>query len=475
MAKHLFPLGFFLCLAGCAVGPDFKAPPVAEMGAPSAWRATLPHAGSVAELNQWWAQFDDPALPQLIAAAERNSPSVAIAAARIRAARASTRIAVGAFLPAMTASGSEMKARTKTEVAGITTSDVDSTVKIGAADAGLEIDLFGGNRRSLEASRAQLGAAQSAWHDARASIAAEVANTYAAARAYQALLALYEEELASRKSTESLTALLIREGLAPSANALAVEAAVANSTSTLENQRGQYAQLLNGLVALTGVPVADIEQLLTTRAAQIPQIKAGFSVSLPANVVNQRPDVRAAEYQLAAASAEIGVAIADLLPSLTLAGTIGINAARARGVTSKTTTWSFGPALNVPVFLGGRGRARVEATRAGYDQALASYHGAVKNAVLEVENALVRVETVERRRAHVTAAAEKFRAYFDAINISYREGKSSLFELETARLQHVGGQQLRVSMELERAQAWVALYKAIGGGWHEPTAPAAIK
>lgn len=465
--QRLLPLGTLLFIAGCAVGPDLKSPTWEQLGAPSGWHATQPHSGSLTELSQWWAQFDDPALLSLLDAAERNSPSIAIASARIRAARASTRIATGSFLPAATASGSATKVRTKTKIAG-TSTDADSTVKIGAVDAAWELDVFGGSRRELESSRAQLGAAEAGWHDARASIAAEVANTYATARAYQALLALYEEEVASRQATEKLTTLLIGEGLAPSANALAVEAATANSISTLESQRGQYAQVINGLVALTTLGVPEIERLLAPPNTGIPQIKTGFSVSLPADVLKQRPDVRAAEYQLASASAQIGVAIADLLPSLTLVGSIGINSARTSGINNTTKTWSFGPAVNLPVFLGGRGRARVEATRAAYDQALASYHATVRNAVSEIENSLVRVDTVERRRGHVAKAAEKFHTYFDAINESYRAGKSSLFELETARLQNVGSQQLLVSVELERTQAWVALYKAVGGGWAEP-------
>lgn len=471
--KRFMPLGPLLLLTGCAVGPNFTTPPLSEMGAPAAWHATVPHAGNLAELSQWWGQFDDPVLRELVDDAQRNNPSLAISAARIRAARAAARIATGALLPVVTATGSDTQVRTKTEIPGSLT-DVDTTAQVGSFDAAWEIDLFGGARRELESSRAQLGATESAWHDARASIAAEVANTYAAARAAQLLLALYEEEAKSRQATESLTLLMIREGLAPSANALAVEAATATSISTVETQRSQYTQLLNALASLTGRDTAHIANLLATRSAGIPEVKTGFSVSLPANVLKQRPDVRAAEFQLASASAQIGVAIADLLPSLNLVGSIGINSSRTSGVDTTINTWSFGPAVSVPLFLGGRGRARLEATRAAYDQSLASYQAAVRNAVMEVENALTRVETVERRRAYAAKAAEKFHAYFEAINTSYREGKSSLFELETARLQNVGGQQLLVGVGLERVQAWVALYKAVGGGWSAPSSTSPV-
>lgn len=462
--NRIYLIGLILCLAGCAVGPDYKAPGPTEMGVPAGWRGTLPHAGNVVELARWWTQFEDPALTRMIEAAERNSPSVAMAVARVRAARASVSINRGSLLPVVSGSGSVIDTNTRTSLAGADTT-ADATTELASGDAAWEIDLFGGSRRSLEGSKARLGSAEAGWHDARITLAADVANAYATARAYQNLLSLYEQELASRQSTEKLTAIMIREGLAPSANALATEASTASSASTLENQRGLYARLLNGLVVLTGLTYGEVETILGPGTAAIPQIKADTSIALPVGLVVQRPDVRTSEYQLAAASADIGVAVADLLPSLTLVGSIGINSSRTSGTTLTTRTWSFGPSISVPLFMGGRAKARVEAMRAAYDLALAAYRATVQRAVQDIEDSLSRIDTVGRRRGHAEKAAQNFRAYFDSISESYRLGKSSLLELENARLQSLGSQQALLMVELERAQSWIALYKAAGGGW----------
>lgn len=467
--KRIYPVGFILCLAGCAVGPDYKAPSSSRIGVPAAWHATLPHTGDVVALSRWWTQFDDPALTRLIEAAEHTSPSVELAVARIRAARASVTISRGGLLPALSGSGSILRTDTKTSVGGSDTT-TDTTTKLASGDAAWEIDLFGGNRRSLEGSKARLSSTEAGWHDARISLAADVANAYVTARAYQGLLQLFEQELASRQSTEKLTAIMIREGLAPSANAYATEAATAASASALENQRGVYARLLNGLVVLTGLPYGEVETIVGSGAALIPQTKVGAGFALPVSIVAQRPDVRASEFQLAAASADIGVAVADLLPSLTLVGSIGINASRTSGATVTTRTWSYGPSLSVPLFMGGRAVARVEATRAAYDLALAAYRATVLRAVQDIEDSLSRVETVGRRREHAEKAAKNYAAYLAAISESYRLGKSSLLELELARLQSLGSQQSLITVELERAQAWIALYKAAGGGWETATA-----
>jgi len=457
-------------LCSCAVGPDYQPPAAAALGTPAVWHATLPHGGDVAALTQWWTRFDDPALTRLVEAAERNSPSIALAVGRVREARASVRSSRASLLPSVTGSGSVTRGKNLSSAP--TAGTEVSTVESGSADAAWELDLFGGNRRSLESSRARLTSAEADWHDARVTLAAEVADAYTTARQSQLLIALYEQEHASRQATERLTALKIREGLSASADALSTEASTASSASTWENQRGLHAQTVNKLVMLTGLPYADVETALGAPAS-IPQIKTSTHLGLPASVVSQRPDVRSAERLLAAASADIGVAIADRLPSLTLAGSIGLNTVRSGGTTGKTRTWSFGPSLNVPLFTGGAASAKVETARAGYDQALATYRNSVLTAVQEIEDALVRIDTVARRTVQAEKAASNYQAYFAAIEESYRAGKSSLLQLEDARRQSLTSQETLLSVQLEQAQSWIALYKAAGGGWSAAPAYAA--
>jgi NodT family efflux transporter outer membrane factor (OMF) lipoprotein len=439
------------------------------MGTPTSWHAALPHGGTIAGLTEWWKRFDDPTLTRLVEAAEQNSPTIALAVGRVREARAAVTSSRASLLPSLSGSGSITRGKNLSGGTGAAGGETLSTVKSASADAGWELDLFGGNRRSLQGSKARLSSAEADWHDARVTLAAEVANAYTTAREYQNLIALYNQEFASRQATEQLTALKIREGLAPRADALSVEASTASSASTLENQRGLYAQTLNQLVMLTGLTFAQIESALGAPAA-IPRIANTVELALPASTVSQRPDVRSTERQLAAASADVGVAIADALPSLSLAGSIGINTSRAGGQSTTLRTWSFGPSLNVPLFQGGANAAKIESARARYDQALAAYRSSVLTAVQEIEDALVRIDTVSRRRAYAEKAAGNYSSYFAAIEKSYREGKSSLLQQEDARRQSLSTQESLLAVHLEQAQSWVALYKAVGGGWE--TSPA---
>ena len=465
--RRLLASTLALAFAGCAVGPNYRLPDATTVGVPAGWHAKLPHAGDVTELTQWWRRFDDPVLTHLIATAEQNSPTLALAVGKVRAARASVESSRGALFPSLSGSGSVTRGKDQFAAApGLT------TTKSASADAAWELDLFGGNRRSLEVNKARLASAEADWHDARVTLAAEVADAYTLAREYQNLLSLYTEEFASRQATEQLTALKIREGLTASSDALSIEASTASSANTRESQKGLYAQQINLLVSLTGLSYAKIENAFGEQG-DIPQLRDAITLALPASIVSQRPDVRSSERQLAAASADIGVAIADRLPSLTLGGAIGINATRAGGSTTTQRTWSFGPSLSVPLFTGGRAAAKVESARASYDQALASYRSSVLTAVKEIEDALVRIDTIGQRAAFAEKATANYRAYFVALEESYRAGRSSLLELEDARRQSLASQETLFAVRLEQAQSWIALYKAAGGGWDNSPAIAA--
>lgn len=454
-----------LLLTSCAVGPDYRRPAETELGAPAAWRATLPHEGSVTALLEWWKNFEDPALLPLVMAAERNSPTLANALARVREARASVALNRASLWPTLTGTGSITRGKNIAKATGTSDGTANhAAVYAGSADASWELDLFGGKRRASQAARARFESADADWHDARVTLAAEVADTCMTARQYQNFVRLYEQELTSRRTSEQLVGRKIDEGLAPPTDALAMAASTAEAADRLESQRGLLAQTCNQLVMLTGLSYGQIEQILG-QPGPIPRANTSVALEMPAKAISQRPDVRSTESLLVAASSEIGVAIADALPSLSLAGSIGINSTRANGTSFDLRTWSFGPALNIPVFRAGANAARIEAARARYDQALATYRSSVLNSVREIEDALVRIDTAGRRLKHAQQAAESHAAYFVATERSYQEGRSSLLELETARRQSHAAHESLLSVELEQAHAAIALYKSLGGGW----------
>ncbi|WP_394787803.1 efflux transporter outer membrane subunit [Rhodoferax sp.] len=456
---HVFRWSFLgtlpLWLAACAVTP----PPaqVPALAAPQ-WQAPLPHQGQLGALSTWWQRLDDPLLVQLIDAAENVSPSVASAASRIQQARA-TSVAAGAAL-GPTLDGSVSASR-----------GVQSGVPLATSlQAGLqtswEIDVFGVNRIALDAAQSRQQGAQALWHDARVSVAAEVANQYIDVRSCELVRALTGEDAKSRRETARLSALSTRAGFtAPAQDALA-RASAAEANNRLVQQLAQCELSLKAMVALTGLPEADLKQKLAAAPMPAAEIALFSIASIPAEVLAQRPDIFSAERDVAAASFDVGNAQGQRFPKLGLSGNISAVRAYSEGVRSDLTTWSIGPlALSLPLFDGGVRRANIVAAQARYDEAAAVYRGKVRQAVREVEEALVNLRSTADRAADTQVAAEGYRASYTATQARYKAGVASLPELEDARRTSVAADTTVVSLQRERLLAWVALYRAAGGGW----------
>ncbi|BCM23764.1 efflux transporter outer membrane subunit [Methyloradius palustris] len=454
-------------LTACMVGPNYQKPAPEQVGIAEQWHAKLPHGGELKNLAQWWQQFNDPAMTSLIEQAEKNNPSIAKAVGSVREARANLRIQKANQLPTLDGNAGVTRAKSGTSFGGTTTGittsagNSEQTTQTASLDASWEIDLFGKIRRGVEASRANLASAEFSWDDARVSLAAEVANAYINLRQCEVLVNVYETELSSNLETDRLTNLKLKAGFVPPSDQMQTEAAIAESETKLETQKSNCAQYVNQLVALTSLPYADVEQQLTANVAQIPMPPADGVPAIPAVTISQRPDVAATERLLNAASANIGVAIAKRLPSISLTGAIGVTSISSQSY----NTWSFGPSLSLPIFDGGSGAANVEAARAKYDQALATYRSQVLTAVQEVENALVRVDSITRREVSAEKAEERYSRYFASIQQKYQLGAASLLELEQVRRTLLSSREQLAAAKLERSAAWVALYKAAGGGW----------
>ncbi len=482
LVRRAAPVLLALALAACAVGPDYRTPRLAGVEAPAGWHATLPHHGSRMMLARWWEQFHDTALTQLIEQAGADSPTLAQAVGRVREARASVSSSRAALLPQLKGSGSAVRQGGfggsqflgGAGGTGVSSTSVSPTLGLGtfttlaaSADASWELDLFGGKRRSLEGADARLEASLADWHDARVTLSAEVANTYLQQRECEALVAIGETTLASRRETLQLTERKFGAGFVAPADLAQAQATVADATNALESQRAQCEQGLDQLVTLTGLDHAALAALLAPGKGRMPAPPDAGAPDVPAQVLSQRPDVSSAERAVAGASADIGVAVASRLPSLTLAGSIGINTFQISGQSLTTKSWSFGPSASLPIFDGGSGAARVETARARYDQALAGYRAKVRQAVQEVEDALVRLDAASRRLDAATVADAQYTKVLEAASARYRLGAGSLLQLEDVRRTTLSASQALAAVQLERAQAWVALYKAVGGGWHD--------
>jgi NodT family efflux transporter outer membrane factor (OMF) lipoprotein len=262
-------------------------------------------------------------------------------------------------------------------------------VAAASLDALWELDLFGANRRTREAALARLDARVADWHGARVSLAAEVASAYANLRLCEALLTVYREDLASQRVVLDLTNRKVRSGFSAPADAALISAGAAEASNRARAQQGQCDLLVKSLVTLTAQPEPALRAQLAARRGQLPQPAALAVAEVPAQALSQRPDLAALERELAAASHEVGVAEADRYPAVRLSGSIGYAAFRALGVTGTGPTWSFGPALSLPIFDAGRRAAVAEGSAARFEELVADYRERASLAVQEVAVALV--------------------------------------------------------------------------------------
>ena len=281
-----------------------------------------------------------------------------------------------------------------------------------------------------------------------------------------------ERDAQSRGETARLSDLSERAGFTAPATAALARASAAEAQARASQQRMLCDVDVKTLVALTGWEEPALRTRLATPVAAAPDTLFAIA-TLPAQVLAQRPDVYNAEREVAAASAEVGSAQAQRYPRLSLSGSVGSAWVRASGVTTDLNTWTIGPlALSVPLFDGGRRAALTDAAQARYDEAATLYRAKVRQAVSEVEQALVRLQSTAERNASARTAAEGYRASFDATEARWRGGLASLVELEDARRTALAAENALVALQHERQAAWIALYRAAGGGWDGQTAVA---
>ncbi len=440
-------------LAGCAGAPPSQvAAPV-----PPAWQAPLPHNGSLTDLSQWWRQQGDPLLVRLIDAAQGASPTLAAAQARLAQSRAERVAAGAALVPSVDGAASVNRTSQQSTLPSGTTAQA-------ALQASWEIDLFGGARAARNAAEERLLGAQAGWHDARVAVAAEVANQYYSLRACEQLLEVARQDAASRADTARLTQLSADAGFQAPATAALARASAAEGRGRLTLQRSLCDLDVKTLVELTAIDEAPLRAQL---AASAPVPAPALTIAaLPAQVLSQRPDLYSAARDVAAASFDVGSAQAQRYPRLGLTGSIGVANFHSGGENTHLDTWTIGPlSLSVPLFDAGRRGANVDAARARYEAAVVTYRAKARQAVREVEQALVNLNSSTGRSGDAQVALEGYQASFRATGDRYKNGMGSLLELEDARRTLLAAQNNVVTLQRERNSAWVALYRAAGGGW----------
>lgn len=468
--RHVpFPLAICL-ISACTVGPDYSPKEAAELGAPQDWSvAAQPQSEA---LTDWWRKFDDPVLTQLVEQATAGNLDLAQALARLRQARESLIVSQAALYPTLSGSGGINRTE-PLKGGGTTQTQPDGTVVVAGAggrtsfslglDASYQLDIFGGNRRAVEASRAQLEGAGFDYATALLTIESELARNYVLARAYQAQLANAKANLSIQDENLEIARWRVMAGLVSSLDEQQARASRAQTAASIPQVEQQYNAAVSRIGVLTGQAPGAVKPLMEA-VRPIPRGPDNVGSGIPAKLLRQRPDVRSAERQLAASTAQIGVAKAQIYPSFNISGSIDTNAATFGGLLETITAGLFG-GISQAIFNGGRLNAQVRSARAGADGAFAAYKSSVLTALEDVENAIVALQSAEARE-------QEFSVAFDAANNSvllarmqYRSGLTDFTTLNTQESALVSARNGLVQAHSDRATALIALFDALGGGW----------
>ena len=498
-------LGASMALAACTVGPSYHAP---DMPVPPAYgeptatvAATDPAAGDPAT---WWTRFDDAELTGLVARALKDSPDVQLAAARIREARLQEVIARAQGRPTVNASAdvNHVKFSKNAGLSSLTSlfgggggggagsSGAGASGGTGGAgggsgsgialpgsgittysvgfDASWEIDVFGGVRRNVEAARARTDAAVWNARDAAVMIAAEIAQAYWALRLDQAQIQVIQDEIARQSRALEIAGNTAKVGLVPPIDVTRQRTQITSNQARLQPLRADIDQRAHALAILLGQPPSALIREFAVETlpplAPVPVVPAG----LPSDLLRRRPDIRAAERNLAAATADIGVAVADLYPRFTLTG-------MAQLISTSLSTLFEGDSLQLtgtgaaqfPVLDWGRRRATLRVREAQRDEAYVQYRATVLGALRDVEDALAQIAAEQERHATLLRAVTDATISVHAVEAQYRTGLVAQDSLLNTQTQLLQAREQVAQSDAQLRQMTAALYKALGGGWSE--------
>ncbi len=454
----MLPLVIATLLSACAaIAPPASAPLPAGL-VPSTWHADPASAAQDAtSLADWWQRFGDPQLSSLVTQALLSNTNVQSARSALLQARAQADVQRAGLGPLVGASASAQRSRSGGNDAG-------NRFQVGF-DASWEPDIFGGNRRSLNASEADADATAASLGNVRISLAAEVALNYIELRNLQARLAIARSNLVTQTETLQITRWRAQAGLVSSLDVELAVSAAEQTEAQIPLLQTSAAQVLNALAVLTGQAPGALNASLNT-PTPLPAVPAGLALAFPADTLRQRPDVRAAELRSVAALERVGVAEAARKPSFQLSGSLGLSALTLGALTKGASLLqSVVAGFSAPLFDGGAGKAQVRVQESAWDQARLAYQGAVLVALQDVEDALVALRGDQQRLLRLQAAS---RAAANAELLARQRYASGLIDFTTVLTTQrslLSAQDSEASAQASLIAGHVRLYKALGGGW----------
>jgi NodT family efflux transporter outer membrane factor (OMF) lipoprotein len=464
----------FLC-AGCTVGPDYQRPDARVLGAWS--EANYPGIDTrSADLARWWEEFNDPGLTRLVNRAAGANLDLRLAESRIREARALRRIAASGAWPTVDVSGSYSRSRTSENAIGPSSQANGGSPFFSGSnngqdlfrtgfDSSWEIDVFGGVRRSVEAADATIDATIEDRRDVLVTLLGDIARNYIDLRGFQRRLAVAENNLKAQQESLEIIDVRFQAGLASDLQVAQAEAQVNTTAAEIPALEALTKQAAHRVDVLLGLQPGALSGELSADAP-IPALPPEAQVGLPSELLRRRPDIRRAESQLAAATAEIGVATADLYPKFSLSGLFGVQSVSGSDwISAPSRFWSIGPTVRWPVFDAGRIRANIEVRTARQEQAVTQYEKTVLAAFEDVENALVSYAKEQTRYRSLMNAVVANRRALALADELYKNGLVDFLNvLDSQRALYLAESDLAQS-EATMATNLVALYKALGGGW----------
>jgi multidrug efflux system outer membrane protein len=479
-------LALALALAGCKVGPDYRRPPPLGTSAlPPAfsapadgtntaqWKPAAPAAHRLR--GSWWQVFGDTELNRLEALSGVHNQEIAAAIARFDQARASVKVARADLLPQVELDPSSIRQRASfnTPENGIA-EGVSPTFNTftALAQAGWEADVWGRVRRQVESARARLAAGSDDLQAVRLVVQAELAVDYFTLRALEAETDVLQRTIETYRRSLELTVSRRQGGIATDLDVSQAQTQLRTAEAALPELRLRRARLLHAIAALCGQPAVgfalapqNAPAARTAGAASGAQAPT-VPLALPSELLERRPDIAAAEHRMAGANAQVGVAQSAFYPHFRFNGLAGFESISASTWFDwPSSFWSVGPAMQLPLFTGGRNRAQLALSRAAYQETLAAYRQTVLSAFQEVEDQIAAQHLLEAQLQAETAALASAQHTLDVANNRYKSGLVTYLEVAIAQTSALALERTVVQIRGDKLVAVVGLIKALGGGW----------
>ncbi len=446
-------------LAGC-----FSKPIVVDQQAhvPAQWQTQLSESANSQDLSAFWQIQNDTLLLELLESAHQLSPDLASARSRLEAARATWVASSAVFLPQVNAEVSASRARNQV-----------ATPIQNSRQAGLqvswELDLFGANRAVANYAKVQLESAEAQWQGVKIAVSAEVAQRYYELRACQRASQVSQREAGSWQNALNIYQQSYASGMLSATSLSQLSASAADSARRAQQQNAACSMQMQALMALTGVPLARLQQQFSEQTGYR-ELQAFAVHQVPAQSLAQRPDLFAAEREVQAALAQLNAYEAQRLPRVTLTGFVAQNRTQSQAEVNSGTVFSIGPLqVTMPIFDGGQRKANVEAQRARYDEARLNYQSKIRQAVAEVEQALLQLNSSDFTHKQLQFNQQAALLNLQSTQSRLAQGMASQLELEEAKRAAGLSELESIQAGLERNRAWLTLYRAVGGGWQHTT------